>query len=316
VHPRQYVTKLQGLIKWGKNKDILNHRLVIQNHIRHNRRINMTTIVKSLAQPQAFYAQLEIEQVLLPVDDIRQITEQQLDQFVSIFNRYGFLIIQHAPTDSPEEQLVALGKWLGTANVHDRSNEKGIVSISPDKNLKGYLGASTDKHPLHTDGAYDALPPKFLCLQCIQHAESGGDSIIVSAKAAYNWLKDKYPESLEALFAPDVLTVKRLGREGTRAVFRNENGNISVVWRDDFTTTFAPRPEVTRAIELFRSFVSDPANRLTFKLMPNQIIVGDNLRILHGRTSFDSREKRKLIRMNNNGDSEFCQRLTFGFPKV
>jgi alpha-ketoglutarate-dependent taurine dioxygenase len=201
----------------------------------------MTSLSKRVAQAKAFDSNLQLDEVLLPIDNLREMTEAQSQAFISLFNRYGFMVIEHAPSDQPEDQLVGLSEMLGTINAHDRSDEKGIVTMSPDESIKGYLGASADEHPLHTDGAYDDVPPKLLCLQCVQHAESGGDSVIVSGKALYDWIATDHPDSLDALFIPDAMNVKRVGREGTKSIFQKVNGLITLVWRDDFTTTFAPR---------------------------------------------------------------------------
>ena len=275
-----------------------------------------TSTTKTTTARTAFDSSLPIDTVLLKIDDFRQVTDEQLENLRTLFNCYGFVVIEHAPTDKPEVQLLEVGKLLGTPNVHDRANEQGIVSMAPQEGLEGYLGTSNAEHPLHTDGAYDEVPPRLLCLQCEQHAVTGGDSVLVSAKGLYEWLKANHPESIEALQEPDVLTVERVNRKGTKAILQKTDDLMEIVWRDDFTTTFANRPNITAAIEHIRSYIHDPANQVTFKLMPNQIILADNMGVLHGRTAFEKGDKRKLNRTNNNGDSEFSKKLIFGFGQL
>lgn len=260
-----------------------------------------------------FSAELKVSDVAVQMADIWNLCEAEVGNFRRVFNRYGFALVQHPPVAAPEHQLRGLTQYLGSPNFHNRANENGIVVMAPDPRFPEYLGASNCEHPLHTDGAYDADPPRFLCLQCVESAGSGGESVLVSSKAIFDWLATNDPEGLAALFEEDALTVERADQKGTKAIFAERQGSLQMVWRADHTASFSTKPAVARAVDEVKAFISDPQNRLVFKLEPNQVVVADNYAVLHGRKAFNEGDRRVLNRMNMVGDCNFARELVNGF---
>jgi len=148
--------------------------------------------------------------------------------------------------------------------------------------------------PCHTDGfAYGDLYPDFMLLSCVKESEVGGESILV----------DGY-KVLEALAADAQLSwTARALRE--RKIDQTETGmqtSLSPICMDNGSgrtmvrRTLEQRPAETsedpekdqQMIDLWRHSI-DTASSLApqFKLLPGQVVVVDNYRLMHGRRPYE-----------------------------
>ena len=148
--------------------------------------------------------------------------------------------------------------------------------------------------PCHTDGfAYGDLYPDFMLLSCVQESEVGGESILV----------DGY-KVLEALAAdPELSWAARALRE--REIDQTETGmqtSLSPICMDNGSgrtmvrRTLEQRPAENSAdkeqdkkmIELWRTSI-DRASKSApqFKLLPGQVVIVDNYRVMHGRSPYE-----------------------------
>ena len=260
-----------------------------------------------------FGAGMYMRDLLVEIDDSRSISHQQLAEVATVFNRYGFCLIQCSPQSNCKAQLLGFRDLFGTVAGHDRADLDGITVMTPSDKFPLYLGAGNGEHPPHTDGAYDEFPAKIMCLQCEVPARTGGLSILVSGIALYEWLADQDVELPVELSNPGVFTVKRAERCASKAIFQKDGERTQIVWRSDATARFAPGWQTTRAIALVRQFVADESHQLRFKLRPHQILVVDNTAVLHGRTAFTKGDPRKMNRINFLADGPFAKELYFGF---
>ncbi len=148
--------------------------------------------------------------------------------------------------------------------------------------------------PCHTDGfAYGDLYPDFMLLSCVQESKVGGESILV----------DGY-KILEAMAADAELAWAATAlRE--RAIDQTETGmqtSLSPICMDNGSgrtmvrRTLEQRPAETSAdpkkdqqmIELWHETI-DRASKLApqFKLLPGQVVIVDNYRLMHGRSPYE-----------------------------
>lgn len=67
------------------------------------------------------------------------------------------------------------------------------------------------------------------------------------------------------------------------------------------------------AYKLLSEFLSNTKDSIDFYLEPNQTLIMDNTRILHGRTGFDRASERKLVGLWLDGKSKFSDQIKFGF---
>ncbi len=144
-------------------------------------------------------------------------------------------------------------------------------------------------------------------------AKSGGVTKLASGKAIYDWLFERDKMSVEALFASDALRVERAGKKTCQPVFRYECDRIFIRYRSDETTTFSQNHAVQKAIVEVKKFLEDEANCMSFVLKKRQVLITDNMSVLHGRTAFPRDEPRKMHRLFFRGDSSSITKLIFGF---
>ena len=262
-----------------------------------------------------FFSDLSLEEVTVRLHDCRAIEAHHMDRIYDTFNRYGFLVLEHALNSHRRQQFLSLTRLFGDPVIHNRSASDGIVTVAVANNNDGYLSASHEAHALHTDGTFQAVPPVVMGLQCERPALKGGLTALLSGKALFNWLRKIDPTALAALFEPDVLTVERDNQRHTRPVLHRIDNVIHMSFRDDSTVSFSSQIGVQRAIHLIRQYFLQAHNLKVFKLLSNQILLVDNSAILHGRTSFGKEEKRRLHRLNFDGSGLFSRRLVFGFTE-
>ncbi len=117
---------------------------------------------------------------------------------------------------------------------------------------------------------------------------------------------------LPSLFRPDAMSIQRTGIRCLRPVFNWVGGRVQMVYREDDVASTIVHPESGEAFSVLRDFILDPENIAEFRLQPNWIVVLDNLRLLHGRTSFPASQPRRMNRLNFDGTGPFGRYLSFG----
>ncbi len=157
---------------------------------------------------------------------------------------------------------------------------------------------------LHTDPVSDLIG-----LACLTPAQSGGESVLVSAVTVYNQMLEQDPDLLEALF--EGFHVHRYG-EG-----RPEDGEVT----DYLVPVFAMadgdldcryvRPTIVTghktcgapltdrqiaAMDLFDSIASSTENQVMFTLDKGDLVLVNNLCVLHARHRFVDAEEPAAMR--------------------
>ena len=254
----------------------------------------------------------KLEALIVQIPSSRHIEEFK-EKIVEKFNEFGALVVEFQENEEPRDQLICFQNIFGTTMTHDRADEDKIAEIAVSENFQGYLGTSNVAHPFHTDGAYDDIPPKVVALRCEIPAQQGGVTQVVSGKTIYDYLVSQNKEIAESLFAPDALCVERAGKKSCQPVFRQEGDRVFIRYRSDKTSTLSLNPKVQEAMLLIKKFLEDERNFMAFTLKSRQVLLTDNTRILHARTTFSEKEPRKMHRLFFNGDSSAGADLKFGF---
>lgn len=264
-----------------------------------------------------FDSSLPLTEVTLSTSRIKDlIKSQKIENLLHVFNKYGFAIIECEPIEDMVEDFLLLTKIFGRTTEHNRADERGIVIISVREDFAAYLGASNEIHPLHTDGPFEKIPPKVMALQCEEPDPWGGLSLLVSARAIYQYLAQQDKEGLDLLFNPQVFSIQRDNQYEKRAIFDRKNDRIEMAFRtNDGKANISILPEAQKIFNLITEFIDNPKNQLQFKLEKGQILVVDNTAILHGRTGFNRNSPRKLHRLNFDGISPYSAKILFGFPE-
>ncbi len=158
----------------------------------------------------------------------------------------------------------------------------------------------------HTDGYYN--PPaqriRSFVLHCVQQAARGGGNGLIDHERLYIALRDRDPQLVRALMAPDAMTIPA-NREGGRLLRPRQSGPVfsvdpltgclhmrytartrHIAWRDD--------PATRAATAALRELLADPALVTRWRLQPGQGLLANN--VLHCRDGFrDAPGQRRLL---------------------
>ncbi|MEQ8996223.1 MAG: TauD/TfdA family dioxygenase [Coleofasciculus sp. B1-GNL1-01] len=251
--------------------------------------------------------------VSIKVENVMHMQETECLSMLKTINDSGFLIIECQDIYKNRESLLYLSNFFGKIVYHDHSCNDGVVPIMPIFNNPQYVNTTNQTLSLHTDGSFETNPPKVIAMQCEIAANRGGLTQLINAKLIYEYLYQIAPNDILMLFQPDVFTVTRNKKTATRAVFEYKNGRVQMAFRSDHAARILVKPQAVKLFNLIKDFISNPQHQTILKLKRNQILILDNTKVLHGRTSFKRTEKRKINRIWFNGKSNYSSYLRLGF---
>ena len=234
----------------------------------------------------------------LTADHADVISERaELRRWLAGVAEYGFGVLTGAPTaDGSVADVAALFAHVRATNygrVFDVS-----VRLDATKLADTALPLS-----LHTDNAYRVPAPSLQLLQCLVADADGGDTVLVDGFRSVSLLGEASPEALALL-----------ARTPIRFSYRDAAAEL---WADVPVVELAPNGLPTAvhvnnrskglptgspsAVEAWYSayfellaLLEHPDAQVRFRLAPGDVVVFDNLRVLHGRTGFSSVGSRRL----------------------
>ena len=235
---------------------------------------------------------------------------------ISIFLKQNGYCVIKPRNHSLEAFKEAAGKF-GLIQFHTKSDEHGVVGggepINKDWQVfkDDYHGElSSDFFP-HTDGSFlngmayvdgsakKITPPKFVILQCISKPEFGGDNFLVDGQKIYNDLLANKADTLKILMTAGSVTYCRDDLLSIDcAVFEKiDDEKLRIRYRYD-STAFIPEWANAAFKHIQNHYSINEKYIINISLEPGDILVIDNLRILHARHKFvDGKMKRKVRRL-------------------
>lgn len=228
----------------------------------------------------------------LPVADHHAFmhTEAGLCDWLQALDRYGFALLRNGPTEPGE--VIRVAERVGWPRETNFGRHFDVVSM-PDPNNAAYTAVALEPH---VDLPNWQRPPDFQLLYCLANEAEGGESTLTDGLAVAWALRDRDPDAYRIL--TETRIDFRFQDENADIHYRgpvigcDDNGNPSVLrfnnWIRD--TLRLPAAEVDgfyRAYRRFWGMLRDPAWTLRFMLRPGEMIAFDNLRVLHGRDTFD-----------------------------
>ena len=224
-------------------------------------------------------------------------SKEMYDLLVS-FYQYGFVIIKNIPTEN--NFIVKFANSIGSVR---RTNfgESFDVKSKPDPNDLAYT--SLELGP-HTDNPYRNPVPCIQILHCIENEVTGGLSTLVDGFTVTEDLKKEIPEFYKILSEVKV-RFKFIDKEVVL-----EDWSELIKLNDDKTfkqVRFSPRMDYVpmldkEKLDLYykaRKKLSEMYNsekyRIEFKLAPKDLMMMDNYRLLHGRTSYEVKEGNRFL---------------------
>lgn len=249
-----------------------------------------------------------------------------------LINGKGFEVLRGLPVKGYTQELAAaifcgVGAHLGTARSqnaqgHILGHVRDVGAKEDDPNARIYQTHA--RQTFHTDSA------DIVGLLCLQDAQEGGDSLLVSVEMIYNRMRAERPDLLERLFDP--IATDRRGEVPEGMLPYMTIPPLS--WHDGQLTAFYQRQYIdsaqrfdgamrlsadhVAALDMFDALSNDPDLHMTMRLQPGDMQFVYNHSQLHDRTGFvdwpDWENRRHLFRLwlSPNGDRDlppsFAQR--------
>ncbi len=214
------------------------------------------------------------------------------------FYQYGFVIFRDVPTEN--NYLVNFANSIGSIR---RTNFGEYFNVKSKPNPNDLAYTSLPLAP-HTDNPYRNPVPCIQLLHCIENNVTGGYSTLVDGYTVTEELKKKIPEYYEILskvkirfqFIDQSVVLESLAE----MIQLDKNNNFKQI-RFSPRLDFVPLLEREK-LELFynaRKKISELYNsdqyKIEFKLCSGDLLMIDNHRLLHGRTSYDVNEGNRFL---------------------
>ena len=214
------------------------------------------------------------------------------------FYKYGFVIFKKVPTEN--NFIVNFANSIGSVR---RTNFGEFFNVKSKPNPNDLAYTSLPLAP-HTDNPYRNPVPCIQLLHCIENEVTGGLSTLVDGYNVSESLKKDYPEYYKILTETKVrfqfIDRSVILENWSEMIELDQNGNFKQV-------RFSPRLDFVPLIdkeklELFysaRKKISELYNsdkfRIEFRLIPGDLIMMDNHRLLHGRTRYNANEGNRFL---------------------
>ena len=289
----------------------------------HIDKLNLSNNFLEITFNDGITTKLEIQKILKELsnkDDVKNINKIEWDSSLSNFNnfnfkdnffdekemhnalmsfyQYGFIIFKKVPTKN--NFIVNFANSIGSIR---RTNfgEFFNVKSKPSPNDLAYTSLALAPH---TDNPYRNPVPCIQILHCIENDVNGGLSTLVDGFTVTQKLKKDFPEYYKILTEIKVrfqfIDQSIVLEDWAEMIKLDEDGNFKQV-RFSPRLDFVPLIEKEK-LELFYSarkeisrLYNSDKYRIEFKLLPGDLLMMDNYRLLHGRTSYDPNEGKRFL---------------------
>jgi gamma-butyrobetaine dioxygenase len=223
---------------------------------------------------------------------------KEMYEMLKSFYQYGFVIIKNVPIQN--NYIINFANSIGSIRPTNFGEYFNVKSI-PNPNDLAYTSLALSPH---TDNPYRKPVPCIQLLHCIENEVNGGLSTLVDGFKVATHLKENNPKYFEILTKVKV----KFKFTDKDVVLENKGELIELDEKSNFKQIrFSTRLDYVPALEkkqldLYykaRKKISDLYNsnefRIEFKLIPGDIMMVDNHRLLHGRTVYDANEGRRFL---------------------
>lgn len=234
----------------------------------------------------------------LPVADYNAIITDKkvLRDWLGMFRDYGFGLLKNVPKE--RGVIVKLANSLSYVNPYIWQQE--IYDVEKKINPKYIADTNVALNP-HTDGSYVYATPTAQILHCLENTVEGGESTLVDGFKIATVLREQHPEKFELLTNWNIRHAyqyrskeKNLDYEVEAPLIRlDSQGNLEQIRfayhsLQPFEFPLEIMEAYYDAFYVFNKMIVDASYQLEFKLMPGDLYMIDNYRMLHGRKSFSA----------------------------
>jgi len=214
------------------------------------------------------------------------------------FYKFGFVIFKDVPT---KDNFIT--KFANSIGSIRRTNFGEFFNVKSKPNPNDLAYTSLALAP-HTDNPYRNPVPCIQMLHCIENEVNGGLSTLVDGYTVTEKLKKDFTDYYNILTEVKVrfqfIDQSVILEDWAEMIQLNEKGEFKQV-RFSPRLDFVPLMEKNK-LELFysaRKKISELYNsdqyRVEFKLNPGDLLMMDNYRLLHGRTSYDANQGNRFL---------------------
>ncbi len=213
-----------------------------------------------------------------------------LEEFLAHVDRYGFGLLENVPcVPGTILDVVGLFGYVRDTNYGPLFD----VRIEPDPANLAFTSATIG---MHTDNPYRDPVPGLQLLHCLVNDSDGGESQLVDGFAVARQLRVDHPEAFELLTTTPVEF--RFVEAGSadlwhRTPLISMQGETITEIRYNCRSiqAFDLVPDEMAAFydayRILGEALHDPAAKIEFRLEPGQLVIFDNQRVLHGRSSYE-----------------------------
>ena len=225
-------------------------------------------------------------------------SKEMYDLLISFYN-YGFVIVKNVPTE--DNFIVKFANSIGSVR---RTNFGEYFDVKSKPNPNDLAYTSLGLAP-HTDNPYRNPVPCIQLLHCIENEVKGGFSTLVDGFTVTEDLKKENPDFYKILTEVKV-KFKFIDNE---VILESWSSLIELDDDKNFKQVrFSPRLDFVpildkKNLDLYykaRKRISKMYNsekyRIEFKLSPKDLLMMDNYRLLHGRTSYETKDGKRFLK--------------------
>ncbi|HRH82438.1 MAG TPA: TauD/TfdA family dioxygenase [Thiobacillaceae bacterium] len=252
--------------------------------------------------------------LVVEIGDPRALTEHEHAALLARCRKANMALYAGKTGDDPDPEIpLALARRFGLAHI-DRNwlaDDTGLTSLTVrDEGVRQHYIPYTNRAiHWHTDGYYNTAERQIhaLNLHVVRQAAQGGENALMDHEIAYILLRDKNPDYIRALMAPQAMTIPARIDEGGTVARREEAGPVfgitpagnlhmrytirvnNVIWADD--------PLTREALTYLRDILDgDSPYVYRGRLESGMGLVSNN--VLHDRAAFtdDATHKRHYYR--------------------
>ena len=215
------------------------------------------------------------------------------------FYKYGFVIFKNVPAE--ENYIVKFANSVGTIRPTNFGESFSVKSV-PEPNDLAYTSIALTPH---TDNPYRKPIPCIQLLHCLENEVKEGLSTLVDGFAVAEYLRKNHQDTFEILtktkvrfrFVDKTIILENWGE----LIELDENKKIKQV-RYSTRLDYVPALE-KKELKLFykaRKLIADlyasSKFEIRFRLDKGNLLMMDNHRLLHGRTSYDVNEGKRYLK--------------------
>ncbi len=251
--------------------------------------------------------------LLVEINDPRKLRESELDALKRRCRKTNMALYASNTGTDPDPQIpLAMSQRFGLERLNKNwlADENGLTSLTV-RNAgarQHYIPYTNHAINWHTDGYYNTADKQIhaLNLHVVQRAASGGENALMDHEIAYILLREKNPDYIRALMAPNAMTIPARIEDGKVARHEEVGPVFSITSTGDLHMRYTIRvnnviwandPLTKEALAYLEDILNGDSPYIYRGLMePGMGLVSNN--VLHDRAAFtdDAEHKRHYYR--------------------